>query len=84
MDERRFHDAVGNEWRVHIVVHAPRIGPMYPAHSAQFRPSSAWLAFESESERRRLSPVPLGWEGADVDELQRLLQSATVITRRVK
>jgi len=84
MKERRFCDTDGVEWRVHVVVHAPKMGPLYPPQSAQFRPASAWLAFDSETERRRLSPVPNGWQEADAHQLQTLLRSAALITRRLK
>ena len=84
MNERRFRDAEGVEWRVHVIVQAPKVGPLYPAHSAQFRPATAWLAFDSNLERRRLSPVPKGWEDVDAEQLQQLLRTATLITRRLK
>lgn len=35
-----------------------------------------WLAFESAGERRRLSPIPPGWEDAPDSELERLCRSA--------
>lgn len=35
-----------------------------------------WLAFESARERRRLSPIPPGWETAPDAELERLCRSA--------
>lgn len=31
--------------------------------------SSGWLIFESKSDRRRLSPIPPGWETAPEDQL---------------
>jgi len=84
MTVRRFTDANGIEWRVRLVVNAPRIGPMHPPQSAQFRPAAAWLSFDSERERRRLSPVPPNWEEAPQPELERLLQLATVMTIRLR
>ena len=35
-----------------------------------------WLAFESKRERRRLSPIPTGWETATDAELERFCRSA--------
>jgi hypothetical protein len=35
-----------------------------------------WLAFESETERRRLSPIPAGWETAPHDQLTVWLAAA--------
>jgi len=36
-----------------------------------------WLAFECARERRRLSPIPPGWESASDAELERMLKAAT-------
>lgn len=38
--------------------------------------SRGWLAFESTSERRRLSPIPPGWEHSSESELARLCERA--------
>ena len=38
-----------------------------------------WLAFQCETERRRISPVPLGWEAMTDDELLTLLARATPV-----
>lgn len=35
-----------------------------------------WLAFESTRERRRLAPIPSGWDQANESELERLCRSA--------
>jgi hypothetical protein len=35
-----------------------------------------WLAFESREEKRRLAPVPAGWETASDDELREFLTRA--------
>ena len=48
---------------------------------ARLRPSSprlaeGWLAFESRSERRRLAPIPPGWEELDAEGLRALLARA--------
>ena len=39
--------------------------------------SGGWLAFESTSERRRLSPIPPGWETAPESELAQLCARAS-------
>lgn len=48
--------------------------------SAQVRPEFAdgWLTFESEGEKRRLSPVPDGWDTLPIDRLWLLLRTADV------
>lgn len=40
------------------------------------RAVSAWLCFESRSEKRRLTPVPERWEHLAPDELEALLLQA--------
>jgi hypothetical protein len=40
-----------------------------------------WLAFQSEHDRRRLAPVPEGWEELHEVELERLCQVATPVGR---
>lgn len=37
---------------------------------------SGWLVFESPEERRRLSPIPAGWDRLNDRELERLLRDA--------
>ena len=40
-----------------------------------------WLAFESKHDRRRLAPIPTGWEVLDESALEQLCQQATSIGR---
>ena len=40
-----------------------------------------WLTFESEMERRRMVPIPRGWEGLSDGELERLCLTADVIPK---
>ena len=39
-----------------------------------------WLTFTTESERRRLSPIPIGWDSADDGTLRALLAVADRIS----
>jgi len=43
---------------------------------------SGWLCFESGSEKRRLSPIPPGWEQAPDEELESLFHNARTVARR--
>jgi hypothetical protein len=43
--------------------------------------SDGWLCFESEGEKRRLAPVPGGWEEAGPDRMSTLLQSAKRVVK---
>jgi len=41
--------------------------------------AQGWLAFESPTERRRLTPIPEGWERLDDAGLEALLSEATPV-----
>ncbi len=43
--------------------------------------SHGWLAFESKHDRRRLAPIPTGWESLDPKALERLCEQAHSIGR---
>lgn len=43
--------------------------------------SGGWLTFESANERRRLSPIPPGWEGASDADLEKLCKAASPLPR---
>lgn len=77
MGLRDFTDGTGCRWRVWDI----RPEQMHRAARAEDYLQaviSGWLAFESEggSEKRRLSPIPSGWETATEEELERLLDRA--------
>jgi hypothetical protein len=40
-----------------------------------------WLAFESKHDKRRLSPIPTGWEAFDASALEQLLEQARSVGR---
>jgi hypothetical protein len=52
-------------------------------NAARLSPELAqgWLAFQSPQERRRLVPIPRGWEALDPMSLERLCQAATPVGR---
>jgi hypothetical protein len=41
-----------------------------------------WLVFECDVEKRRLGPIPEGWDGLPDDDLARLLEGAVLVQRR--
>jgi hypothetical protein len=43
---------------------------------------SGWLCFENEAEKRRLSPIPRGWDRVEPSELAGLLGRAAAVARR--
>lgn len=83
MTIRRFTDAQGVEWRVYSGTSTQGVATATePAHSGLSRVSRSWLAFDSQLERRRLTPLPPSWQDASAEELERLLHRATVIFKR--
>jgi hypothetical protein len=70
MAYREFSDAEGREWRV---------WDTYPEKPQLVRPlyERGWLSFEGDGEKRRLAPIPAGWEAADRSALLGLLAKAT-------
>lgn len=73
MSHRVFTDPSGTDWQVWDV------HPSTAADSIQLRPeyASGWLAFESPQGRRRLVPIPNGWEGWPSEELCAACSRAT-------
>jgi len=43
--------------------------------------SNGWLCFESEGEKKRLAPVPEGWQEAGPDRLSTWLQAAKRVVK---
>ena len=43
--------------------------------------SGGWLCFESEGEKRRLAPIPEGWDEAGPDRLATWLQAAKRVVK---
>jgi hypothetical protein len=66
---REFIDSQGVKWRV---------WQTYPARGAAHPPSlrDGWLTFECTDCRKRLVPIPEGWEYVEIGELERLCKTA--------
>jgi hypothetical protein len=43
--------------------------------------ANGWLAFESKHDRRRLAPIPAGWDALDERDLERLCELARPIAK---
>ncbi|HEX8830028.1 MAG TPA: hypothetical protein VF705_02625 [Longimicrobium sp.] len=41
-----------------------------------------WLVFQCELEKRRLGPIPEGWDALPDEDLVELLESASLVQRR--
>jgi hypothetical protein len=69
-------DDDGVEWQVYEVVLPEALrSAERPRHPLNL--PASWLCFESGTQRRRLSPVPEGWQEAKPAELRRLFDLAT-------
>ena len=86
---RGFTDSTGVEWRVWEVI--PSRAAIGTSSRAQSRTSlnstpyaNGWLCFESEIEKRRLAPIPDGWELRPPGEIAQLLHEATPVQLRSK
>jgi hypothetical protein len=75
MAMRDFTDSAGIAWRVWNTL---------PARGAVFDDTlkGGWLTFESADARKRLAPIPRGWEEASVERLDLMCRAAEVVRRR--
>jgi hypothetical protein len=69
MPLREFRDSSGVQWRVWETT--PQPGAVFDE-----RLKSGWLTFESADTRRRLAPIPSGWEEAPADRLELMCRAA--------
>lgn len=70
---REFQDGTGTAWRV------VQVDPAVGGGRTELLPPDmreGWLVFESPRERRRLSPVPRGWEELPDQRLLHLCEQA--------
>ena len=84
---RGFRDSTGVEWRV-WEVYPSKTSPLSGADEMGRRSlmgsafADGWLCFESPGEKRRLAPIPIGWEQRDSREIEELWRQATVVAPR--
>jgi hypothetical protein len=90
MAHRILTDDVGRDWDVWEVHPAAIDGPLRDdtQHDPAPRPTrvlvsrvddrlrNGWLAFQAKHEKRRLSPIPTGWENLSDPDLRVLLDTA--------
>jgi hypothetical protein len=76
---RRFEDAQGVSWDA-FAVHPAQEGGGRAQLPEPYR--GGWLVFESEREKRRLSPVPTDWHLAGEEQLRALCARAEVVPAR--
>ncbi|HEY2027057.1 MAG TPA: hypothetical protein VGG78_08615 [Gemmatimonadaceae bacterium] len=75
---RVFVDPRGTSWDVFAVL--PVGGKALTRLPGPFQ--QGWLCFDAATEKRRLSPIPQGWETANDDELLRLRDQAIMVPPR--
>lgn len=86
---RGFTDGGGTEWRVWEVLPTTPSGKPDVAETLTRMSlngtayANGWLCFESPAEKRRLAPIPPGWEFLDIPHLEKLCGQAMVVPRRV-
>ena len=100
MAYREFQDEKETWWKVWDVtpdepIFRPRTPISVRAQAREERASQArtevtpsrsrgWLAFQSSTESRRLSPIPSGWENASERDLGAYLHQATPVQNRYR
>jgi hypothetical protein len=77
---RSFTDSQGQGWRVWNVI--PQYDTARDEDTMTPGLQGGWLCFEKEGQKRRLSPIPDGWEAAEPDTLERYCHEATPVARR--
>lgn len=81
VEHRTFTDDGGASWDVRAVYPAERADARHARLLGTFQ--QGWLSFESETRKRRLSPIPSDWASLDEAALQALCQRAEeAATRR--
>ena len=82
---RGFTDSTGVEWRVWEVfptTGGPFSVEAFGASLTETPFANGWLCFESTGEKRRLAPIPSGWEEHDPVVLQQLCAEALPVRAR--
>jgi hypothetical protein len=69
MSSRQFTDSQGTKWRVWSTVPSPA-----SLLSAEY--ARGWLTFDSATSRKRLAPIPNGWENTGTDRLELMCRAA--------
>ena len=82
---RGFIDSTGVEWKVWEVLpsRTENSSDVFSLSSLQATPfANGWLCFESHDQKRRLAPIPSGWDSQEPTVLEQLCAQATVVPVR--
>ena len=74
MSQREFTDSKGTHWLVWSTT--PTSGSVLASDMQK-----GWLTFESDTERRRLVPVPRDWEDAGSERMELYCRAAQAVPR---
>lgn len=81
---RGFTDSAGVEWQVWEVFPteggASSADAMTRSRLKETPYANGWLCFECPDEKRRLAPIPHGWEFRDIATLEQLCSQATLVS----
>ena len=78
---RNFTDSQGQTWRVWNVI--PQYASSHDEEQMTPGREGGWLCFENSGEKRRLSPIPGGWENAGDQAMEQYLRQAAAVQQRV-
>jgi len=84
---REYKDKKGIQWRVWDVYPGPRASGPSRVADGELRTfphkdlDEGWLCFESTTEKRRVAPIPNGWEFMEVATLEDICARAGFVTR---
>lgn len=82
---RGFTDSTGVEWRVWEVFPTKAGQAFIDSSHTSLKETpfaNGWLCFESPAEKRRLAPIPVGWEFNDPPFLEELCRKAAPVTSK--
>ena len=85
MAYRTFVDPDGQEWQVWDVLPSRESDP--GSRALAYLPSEmaeGWLCFEAGDQKRRLTPLPAGWEEADDAMIAALLRASSPAPARAR
>ena len=72
MGYAEFRDGNGRSWRVWKT--RPQLAEILSILPVDWK--DGWLTFECDGERRRLAPIPDGWDHLSIKDLERLCEEA--------
>jgi hypothetical protein len=84
---REYKDRKGIQWRVWDVYPGPRTSGTTRVADAEVLAfphrdlAEGWLCFESATEKRRIAPIPSGWEFMDSAGLEEICERAGFVSQ---